>query len=200
MGGGPKKSDVDLQRQTAQGQIALGNRLADQSQNLFAQQQQYQAPLVKFLQGVIGGDQNSRISTAAIPLGQIAQGNQQARESILDSIPAGAGRDYALAGLQRDRASQSSALLNQAYLNAFPALANIGTGNAQLGLGQLSGSLGATGGGAAGIGNVNQLAAQQKASTNSLIGGLAGAAGNVASGGLSGALKQSKGYGTNVMS
>lgn len=199
MGGGPKQSNVDLQQQNAQGQIALANKLSDQSQQQLESQKAYQAPLVNFLQGIIGGNSGSRLATAAIPIGQIAQGNQQARESIYDSVPAGAGRDYALAGLKRDQSAQTSGLLNQAYLNAFPALANIGSGNAQIGL-QLQGAgLSANAQGAQGIQNINQRDAQTKASTMGLIGGLAGAAGSFATGGLSTLLKGSGGgYTTNI--
>ncbi len=186
--GGPKKENTNLELQNSKNNLALSQQLQSQSQDQIATQKQYQAPLVNFLQGIISGNSGSRLATAAVPIGQIAQGVQQARESIYDSVPAGAGRDYALAGLKRDQAAQTSGLLNQAYLNAFPTLANIGTGNANLGL-QLQGAgLNASSQGAAGINAINQRDAQTKASTMGLIGSLAGAAGTAAGGGAFGKL------------
>lgn len=180
--GGPKKANLDKEQQYSDQNIALGNRLADQSQQRLNTQTQYEAPLVGFLKSMISGNAGTRLSAAAVPIGQIAQGAQQARESIYDSVPAGAGRDFALAGLKRDQYSQTSGLLNQAYLSAFPTLANLGTGNANIGL-QLQGAgLRAGEAGVSGISNINQRDAQTKASTMGLLGGLAGAAGNAASG------------------
>ncbi len=189
--GGPKKEDTSLERDTARQQIALGNKLADQSQTRLDTQTAYEQPLVSFLQGIIGGDTASKIRTAQIPITQLSKGSAQARENILDTQPAGAARDFALAGLKRDQASQTSGFLNDAYLKAFPMLAQIGTGDAQIGLQELGGGLRATEGGAQGISSVNQRAANQKSSTLGLIGGLASTAGNIATGGISGAIQKS---------
>ncbi len=187
---GPKKQDLNAERASAQRQLDLSERYASDSQDRLNTQKQYQAPLVSFLQGVIGGDMNSKIRTAAVPLGQIATGTQQARENILDSQPAGAARDFALAGLSRDAAAQRSGLLNQVYLNAFPTLANVGKDEAGIGL-QLTGAgLRAGEAGGQALSGINNRAAQQKASTLGLIGGLAGAAGSVATGGLTSLIKK----------
>src|SRR4029077_16443219 len=129
------------------------------------------------------------LATAAIPIAQIAQGNQQARENILDSQPAGAARDFALAGLKRDQSAQTSGLLNNTYLSAFPTLAGLGTTNAQIGLQQLGGGLSGLSGGASSlggagtqIGKLNQMQANQKASWLGSLGGLAGTLGGAALG------------------
>jgi hypothetical protein len=193
---GPKQSNINAQQgyATSQGgvgadQVALGNRLADQSQKMLDTQQAYQAPYAKFLQGIIGGDTNSKIATAAVPIAQIAQGSQQAKENILDTQPAGAARDFALAGLKRDQSAQTSGFLNTAYLNAFPTLASLGTTNAQIGLQQLGGGLtGLSGGsssfGGAGtqLGNLNQMQANQKSGILGGLGGLASTIGGAALG------------------
>lgn len=178
--GGPKKENIQKEQQLSDSSIALGNRLADQSQQQFDTQKQYQQPLVKFLQSMISGDPNKRLSSAAIPIGQLATGAQQAREAIFDSVPAGAGRDYALAGLKRDQYAQTSGLLNQAYLSAFPTLANIGSGNAQLGLSQLGAGLRSTEAGTAGLTGINNRDAATKSSTLGMIGNLAGGLGAAA--------------------
>ncbi len=197
--GGPKKENIAKEQSYADQQYQLGQQLNTQSQQSLAKQGEYEAPLVNFLKSMMSGNSGTRLSAAAIPIGQIAQGAQQARESIYDSVPAGVGRDFALAGLKRDQYAQTSGLLNQSYLNSFPALAGLGSGNAQIGL-QLQGAgLRAGEAGASGINSINNRDAQTKASTMGLIGGLAGAAGNVATGGLYGAAKNAGGYATNVL-
>lgn len=177
MGGGPKQQNIGLQEDAARQQLALGNRLADQGQQQFDSQKAYQAPYAQFLKGIIGGDTNSKIATAAIPIAQIAQGNQQARENILDTQPAGAARDFAMAGLKRDQSAQTSGFLNQAWLSAFPALASLGTTNAQIGLQQVGGGLSGLAGGSKSIGDLNTVQAQQKSSVLGSLGGLAGTIG-----------------------
>jgi len=183
--GGPKKEDVSAERGAYQNLTATGNQVLGQGQANIAKQTEYQQPLVNYLKSLMT-NQGSRVAANAVPIGQIAQGTAQARESILDSTPAGAGRDFALAGLKRDQAAQTSGLLNSTYLSAFPTLANVGNVDASTGLQQLGGGIRGLEGGAQGLGQINQRAAQQKQSTMGLRGGLAGAAGKIATGGLFG--------------
>ncbi len=181
--GGPKKANVQAEQAGYQNLTAQGNTLIGQGNTNIGKQQEYQNPLVNFLKGNMT-NQASRVSTNAIPIGQIAQGNAQARENILDSTPAGAGQQFALAGLKRDQAAQTSGLLNSTFLSSFPTLANIGNVDASTGLQQLGGGIRGIEGGAQGLGQINNRDAQSKASTLGMIGGLAGAAGKIATGGL----------------
>lgn len=184
--GGPKKENRDAELAATRGQLELGNKLAAQSDERLKTQQAYEAPLVGWLKGIIGGDTRSKLATAAVPIGEITRGTAAARENILDSVPAGAGRDFALSSLRRDEAGQKATFLNNAFLNAFPALAKVGQGNANIGLQQLGGGLRSTEAGVSNIGNINNRDAQSKASTLGLIGNLAGAAGGAAFGRIGG--------------
>src|SRR6266568_2752181 len=99
---GAPKADLNAQRgigaeQNQQAQWSIG-----QGQSAIDKMNQYQAPLIGYLKGQMT-NQSNRVAANAVPIGQIAQGNAQAKENILDSMPAGAGRELALAGLKRDQ-------------------------------------------------------------------------------------------------
>ncbi len=181
--GGPKKANLAAEQSSYQNLTNSGQQLLGAGNSNIAKQQEYQQPLVNFLKGQMGSLSN-RISANAAPIGQIAQGSQQARENILDTQPAGAARDFALAGLKRDQSAQTSGLLNSTYLAAFPTLANIGNADASTGLQQLGGGIRGLEGGAQGLGQINQRDAQTKQSTLGALGGLAGGIGGAATGGL----------------
>ncbi len=181
--GGPKKSNLAAEQGAYQNLTNTGNTLLNSGNTNIDKQQQFQQPLVDFLKSQMGS-LSSRVSANAVPIGQIARGTQQAQENILDTQPAGAARDFAVAGLKRDQAAQTSGLLNSTFLAAFPTLANIGNVDASTGLQQLGGGIRGLEGGAQGLGQINQRDAQTKQSTLGALGGLAGAAGKVATGGL----------------
>lgn len=180
--GGPKKSNLSAEQSAYQQQLEQGKRLADQSQQMLDTQKAYQAPLVNFTQRLISGDMNAKLQAVAPAIGEITRGTQQAREGILDTAPAGAARDFALAGLKRDAAAQKSGFLNNVFLQAFPTLAGLGQQDAGIGLQELGGSLRASEGGAQGLGAINTRDANAKASTLGMIGGIAGGVGKAAVG------------------
>ncbi len=185
---GAPKADLNAQRgigaeQNAQAQWSIG-----QGQSAIDKMNQYQAPLIGYLKGQMT-NQSNRVSSNAVPIGQIAQGNAQAKENILDSTPAGAGQSFALAGLKRDQAAQTSGLLNSSYLAAPGALAQLGQTQGQLGTALTGQGGGLLGGAATTYGNVAQQQLQANQGWMNALMGVAGLAGNVASGGLTSFLK-----------
>ncbi len=178
---GAPKADLNAQRgigaeQNAQAQWSIG-----QGQSAIDKMNQYQAPLIGYLKGQMTNKSN-RVASNAIPIGQIAQGNAQAKENILDSTPAGAGQSFALAGLKRDQAAQTSGLLNSSYLAAPGALAQLGQTQGQLGTALTGQGGGLLGGAATTYGNVAQQQLQANQGWMNALMGVAGLAGNVATG------------------
>lgn len=178
---GAPKQDMNAERsigaqqnQQAQWAIGAGQGAIDKMSAL-------QNPLVQYLKGQMT-NQSNRVAANAVPIGQIAQGGAQARESILDSQPAGAGRDFALAGIKRDQSAQTSGLLNSAYLAAPGAMANLGSQQGQLGTALTGQGGGLLGGAATTYGNVAQQQAQANQGWMNALMGVAGIAGNVATG------------------
>lgn len=193
MGGGKERKatqDRQLALQSQQQQtanIALGNSKAENDRRL-----DLQKPAIDYYKGLTSNDPNMRLTAAAAPLGDIARTGRSTSAAIADNVPRGAARDFAQSQVPQNTYSQSAGYLNQAFNNAFPALANIGTESGGVGLQyQGAGLRGLEGAGQtnAAIGHQQQ---QQKASQLGVLGSLAGVAGSVATGGLMKALGPAK--------
>jgi len=183
--GGPSATErqaENIQMQTAQQQLQLESQLAQYAQQRLQRGDQLQQPLINKDTALASGDMATAISAAGPQLGNIAKAGQAAKDNIYNSIAPGAARDFALAQLPMQTYSQSAGYLNS-LINAAPQeLAQIGTGQYQVGLtqqgqGQTSGQISNTA-----AGQVGQLEQQQKASTLGFIGSLVGTAGKVATG------------------
>lgn len=184
MGGGKeRKASRDMQSNIAREQQATSRQYLDLATQEQAHRKALQQPTIDFYSKIVGGDPNARMTAAAVPLGDIAKGSRGARESIMDSVPRGAGRNFALAQNENQKYSQSADYLNKAFMSAFPALSGLGTEAGQVGLQ----NTGAGMRGAEAAANTNQGVMQsqqaQKAAQLGLIGSLAGAAGSAATGG-----------------
>lgn len=185
MGGGKeRKASMDMQAGIARDQLATSKQYLDLATQEQGRRNTLQQPTIDFYSKIVSGDPNARMTAAAVPLGDIARGARGARESIMDSVPRGAGRDFALAQNENQKYSQSADYLNKAFMGAFPALSGLGTEAGQVGL-QNTGA-GMRGAEAAANTNqgVMQSQAQTKAAQLGVLGSLAGAAGGVVTGGF----------------
>ncbi len=200
MGGGKQRKETQQRQQAlSQQQEELGKYFIEQSKEGLAQRQKLQAPAVDYYTQLASGDPTKIMSASAIPLANLTRMTQQARGNIMEMAP-GAARTAALGQLGREAAGQQSSMLNQAYLSAFPALQ--GLASEAGGIGLQSAGAGYRGIESAGATNqqIMQMQQQQKASQLGLIGSLAGAAGNIATGGgLSGLFNRGGGSATPAM-
>jgi hypothetical protein len=185
MGGGASQTDKNQMSSISQQQASTASSMTALGQQQLARGTQLQQPMVDYLTKIISGDKNALTSATSAQTGQIAKAAQASQENIYDQIPAGAGRDVALAQNTMNKNSSTASFLNQAYQSAFPALANMGTSVANTGLQEVGGGLNAFSGAANTTGQVMQADQQSKASTMGLFGSLAGMAGMAASGGVS---------------
>lgn len=118
-----------------------------QQQNQLQQQNyqrmlQLQQPEISFLQGVTAGGPET--TAAAMPfISQISQGFESSQQQIRNTIPPGAGRDFALSQLEEQKDTSTANFLNQQVLSAFDKLANIGSGLGSFSLQELGASLSA---------------------------------------------------------
>ena len=174
MGGGKVSQSRTQENQIIADQRAQAADLQQKSNASMARGQAYQEPLVQFLQSVIGGNSTTTNQAMAPVLGQIAQRNQQAGEQIRSTLPAGAGRDYALAGLARDKGAQVAGATNSTFLSAFPQLAAIGGQETNSGLQQTGASISSQGNAGTGAANVFQQDVQQQQNKMNAISGLIG--------------------------
>ena len=195
MGGGNVKNSRAQQNQIIADQRAQAADLQQKSNASLARGQAYQEPLVQFLQGIIGGNSTTTNQAMAPILGQISTRNQQAGEQIRTQIPAGAARDYALAGLARDKGAQVAGATNSTFLSAFPQLAQIGGQETNTGLQTTGASISSRGNAGSGASSLLQSDIQQQSNKMNAITGLASTAGSIATGIPCGKMFKPKGGG-----
>lgn len=183
MGGGNNIKQSQGQEQTiAQQQSATSAQLANEGQSLIDTGKAQQAPLVNFLQGIIGGNSTTTNQALAPVIGNITQQTNANREKIFDTTAPGAGRDVLLGENQRSQGTQVASATNQTFLQAFPELAALSSGNTNAGLGLTGAGITSLSNSASTTGSVLQSQEQQKANQLSAFTGLAGIAGNIATG------------------
>lgn len=184
--GGPSSSDKAQERSDSAQQAKIGQEYADMAKSELHKQNELQQPAIDYYKGIIdagnSGDYSKLITAAGVPISNITQQGEQAKEQIYNNIPAGAGRDAALAQLHTGKAGSIASTLNQIYTSAFPQLSNLGTQAGQTGLQETGASLRGLEGSANTTNTVMQADAQSKASTMGFLGALAGGAGTAAGG------------------
>lgn len=185
MGGGASQTE-QTSSNLANTEAGIAQQYLNLSQTQLAQGQALQQPLINFYKGVTSGDQNALLTAAAPQIGNITQQNEAAKASIWNNIPAGAGRDAALAQQKVGQAGQVANTLNTTYNSALTGLAQLGSGQQGVGLQEAGAGFTGVSGAQSAYGNVMQTQEQQKASTMGLIGSIVGGAAGVATGGLSG--------------
>jgi hypothetical protein len=178
MGGG--KSDAEKQQeQLTQQKMQQDQQLYDWSKARTDKMDALMSPAISFAQAIASGDPTKTMQAAAVPLGNIASGFKATKENIYDTIPSGAARDFALAGAERDKQSQTASTLNQSFLQSLNTLFNAGGQQGQFGLQQLGAGLRAGESAMQGNQSLMQADAQRKATTMGFLGSLAGTAGKV---------------------
>ena len=182
MGTGGINNSQNQLNSIASTQTATGTQLGTEGQSLINQGQAEQAPLVNFLQGIIGGNSTDTQQAIAPALGNIAKTTQATKENIYDTTAPGAGRDVLLGQNQINKGTEVASATNNAFLQAFPELASLSGQNTSAGLGLTGAGITSTGNGAQTTGSVLNSQEQQKASTLNAFGQLAGAAGTAVGG------------------
>jgi hypothetical protein len=175
MGGGTSNTQKQEQA-VSQQQLDISNKLLEQYQQQYQQEQSLQAPLVNFATQVTSGDPKALLSAASPMLSQITKGYNASKEQIQDTMPTGAAKDYALSQLPLQKNQSISDLLNQTYTQAFGTLANLGSQAGGQALSAAGGATTGTANAATTLSNIGQQQAQGKSSTLGFLGQLAGAA------------------------
>jgi hypothetical protein len=153
------------------------------AQNSLAQGQNLIAPLEQYNTGIINsatsGDESALISAAGPQITNITKTANLAKESAYSSIPAGAGRDAALAQAKMSEGTNISTALNQLFQNALTSNATLGAATEAVGLQETGAGLNALGTASTSNQASMNAAEQSKSSTLSFLGQLASAGGKV---------------------
>lgn len=177
MGGGGNSAQ---QASTAisQQQANTGQEFVNLAQNSLAQSTALEQPLVNFYSSILS-NQPGALNTAISPqLGNIAKNSQQTQANIMNTVPAGAGRDAALAQAQVQQGQQTAQTQNTAINSAYTGLAQLGAAQAGVGLSEAGAGLSGFSGAQQGYQVQEQAQAQEKSATlgaiGSIVGGVAG--------------------------
>jgi len=183
MGGGKeRKASMQMQGDIARQQNQVSQDYLGLAKQEQANRTALQKPAIDYYTRLISSNPAERMNAMAIPLGDIAKATRSAKESVYDSVPRGAARDFAASQLPMQQASQSATELNKAYNGAFPALSSIGTEAGQIGLQQTGAGMRSSEAAAGTNAGIMQNQQQQKASQLGMIGSLAGMGANIATG------------------
>jgi hypothetical protein len=183
--------NVQPSQNIATQQTQLGQQYASLAQQSLSQMNTLEQPAISYYSNLVNsansGNYSALVQSAGPTLGTIAQQQNAAQENIYANVPAGAGRDYALAMLPQNTAGQVASTLNQQYTGGLQNLAALGSGYGSVGLQEAGAGLSGLSGASQTQNSVMNAQAQSKASTLGFLGSLTGAAASVATGGLSGA-------------
>lgn len=179
-----KNKAVDTQTDITKRSLALSEAELAESRTRRAQMDQYLKPAIDYNTALIGGNKELATQAVAPLITGYNDASRAAKETIFESLPAGAGRDVALAETERARRTAVSTATTGATLGAFDKLANIGSGMGSFSLQELGAGLR----GLEGASTSNQAAMKaendRKASTMGFLGTLVGAGANLATGGF----------------
>lgn len=165
----------------ASSQAQLGQQYAGLASQSLGQMNALYQPAIQADTSLVGaaqkGDYSQLIQAAGPQLGILASQNQQASQLTTNSMPAGAGRDSALAQLPQQQASAVAGTLNNSYAQALQQLTQLGSSYGSTGLQEAGAGLAGLTSAGSTYNSVAQSQAQGKASTMSFLGSLAGAGG-----------------------
>ena len=178
------KQMESAQIQTQQQQNQIAQTAQAQSQEDRDRRVALEQPAIDKYTKLASGDRTAALEASMPVLSQVSQGYQAAKQSILNSVPAGPARDKAISDLEMQKFTTTSGAQATAVSAAPDTLANIGSGLGAMSLQELGASI--SGYQSAGnlAGHVVQQSDQRKAQNLQLLGGLAGTAGSVAGQGI----------------
>jgi hypothetical protein len=176
--------DSGQSQQKAITNTALGTeqQYLTMAQNSMAQGQNLIAPLEQYNTGIINsatsGDESALISAAGPQITNITKLANQAKEAAYN-MPAGAGRDAALAEGKLNEGTNIATAFNQLFQNALTSNATLGAGTEAVGLQETGASLNALGTASTSNQALMQSEEAGKSSTMSFLGSLAGVGGQL---------------------
>jgi hypothetical protein len=171
---GGKTQSQGTQEAITQQQLQIGQRQQAVSEEDRARALELEQPAIDFSKALISGDPGTLMTAAAPIIGNVARGYQKTKDSIFDTVAPGAGRDFAVASLERDRPAATATTLNQLITGAYDKLANIGSGFGSFSLSELGAGLRGFEGASSTNQALMQNEAQRKSSTMSFLGSLVG--------------------------
>ena len=178
---GAYKQAMSTESSVAQQQLGLAQAQAAESEQDRQQRIALQQPLIAKETDIARG--GSAALAASMPvISQVSGGYEAAKAQIMNNIPAGAGRDRALADLETQKETTIGGTQAQMVQQAPDILANIGSGVGAFSLQELGAALGGYSGAAGTSGAIAQQENQRQAQMISILSSLASTAGGAVGG------------------
>jgi len=174
--GGPGK-ELQSQSKIADSQVRVSEEELANSREDRKRREDLMQPAIDFNKKVAGGDKGSLLTAVAPMISEITKGRAQSKEAIYEGVPAGVGRDVALAQNETGTRDAIASTKNSTFLAALDKLANIGSGIGSFSLQELGAGITSSSAAANTNQSVIQAKSAAKASTMGFLGQLAGAGG-----------------------
>lgn len=184
MGSGDVNKSKDAQRRNADQQAAVSREWLDFAKQDRAKGEALSQPATDRYTAIASGDKKALLQTTAPEIGAIDASYKAAKEAIMNSVPAGPAREFALAQLEVQRPAAKATYLNTAYTSAFDKLAGIGSEKSSFALNELGGGLRSSEAASNTQSAVLNADVQSRAATLGFLGSLAGMTGNIIGGRL----------------
>lgn len=192
-------SNAQAQTGFGQTQAGLGSGYNQNSQNMLNQATALNQPSINYYSAITSGNPAAALSAVAPQIGNVATQTQQAMGNIRNTVPEGAGRDYAMGQAQLGQGAQNAGLLNNAFTSALQGEQGLSAQQLGAGLNEQGATLSAYSGATNSLaasnqayGQIQQTEVAKQQAKMQLLGSLAGAAGNAASGGAFGTLSDAR--------
>lgn len=180
-----KNKAVDTTNQITQQSLELSKEQAAKAAAREKRMDQYLKPAIDYNTALASGDRTLATQAVAPLITGYNDASKLTKESIYETLPAGAGRDVALAENERSRRTAVSTATTGATIGAFDKLANIGSGMGSFSLNELGASLRGLEGASSSNAQAVRAESERKASTMGFLGSLVGAGASLATGGFS---------------
>jgi hypothetical protein len=187
-----EKQAEDTQISASQQQMELAQSQEQLQSQQYNQYQQDIQPLQAQLTALSTGDRSAALSAAMPVVQQQTAGFNAAKANIMNTMPAGAARDTALANLETQKATNIGATEANLVQQAPQQLAALGSGIGSMSLQQLGAAFSGLSGAST---SSSQVAQEENAAQQNKVGmisGLANMAGTAAGGALTSGTSLSK--------
>ena len=173
--GGPKKEDYNRQTDIMAQQTEIGKKSAATAEREYQRMLELTAPAIELNKAFTSGDREKAMAFAAPVIGQVTKGAEDVRKQIMEDLPPGPARDFALAQLSTEKYVGTTKAMTEPYIASFDKLANIGSGFGSFSLNELGAGLRGFEGASISADSVIKNKAAAKAATMGAIGSVAGA-------------------------
>ena len=169
-------SEIDTAKGITQKQLDVASGAGARASEDYSTFKNLLQPIIDQQMKLATGDRSAALSAAMPVISKLSAGWQGAKDSIMSSMPAGAARDTAVAGLNRDMFTNIGGAQAQMVQQAPGTLAGVGNAFGNISLQEMGAQLAALSGGATTNYQAGQMDVQKQKAMLDFFGGLVNSA------------------------